>query len=260
MTFEDEPETDQEEFEQAIDGTADKEVLERLWKITESRLNEETARCSQARDQASKYIGYAFTLITMNSLIAGFFKDQILGPFATTNSDFWPRAIAISLIFIFSCTVGALLRALHFSYSVMKIKTWRTWNLRDLQQVDLGQEDQSYSRYLTKGAWRIIRINKELNDNLMDAISQSLAALRGAVFTQVIFVGFGFAGSLFAPEITSNSTAQKNYNLGTQMSNTKDDNEKLPEADKKPAPVKPKPTPDPSNGSPLRRSLDDLDE
>ena len=87
---------------EAADSTADKDVLAQLWELTKHRINEEKGRQDGARDRASKYITYGFSILASAGGVLVLARDLIKDAFVLNQC--WAVAllgmIAVNLIII----------------------------------------------------------------------------------------------------------------------------------------------------------------
>jgi hypothetical protein len=242
---------------EAVNWTSDEKTLSLLWKISRARVAEENARTVAIHDRASKYITYGLSLVSADLVILGFLKDDIAIWLARDGVAFLLLSLE-ALLFVLS--LGSFFLALHTSSVVIREREWRTWKESDVARVDLGSAELAYLRFIIAASWRVLTANAKLSNEVLGDLSKALRRLRIGVGFQVAFFMAAAVGHAFFPP-PSKDYSERSFHVQSvieenNVSNQTKTEQSKPAATPQPTtPQRPAPVPMPSEGEPLKKSL-----
>ena len=223
-------------IEGAVDTTTDKETLGLLWEVTSMRISEEQNRQDSINDRSSKIIAYTFSVFASTCLLLSYSSDVLVGKHIESYYEYIPPSLFLMLILIFTEN------AWKNSVKVINLQDYKTWNPSDLACVNLknnnSADEHSYQRFLIKAAWKLLAQNSKITDTKSKNYGKSLKALGYSIQFLVLL-------TLFILLKTFDSTVVKPTGLLSQ-------GEEMTQSEKKP-PVRPTPTPTPSEGIIIRK-------
>jgi hypothetical protein len=228
---------------EAVDQTADKDILDKLWEITKLRLDEEKHRQDSTNDRASKCATYALSMLASIGIAGTFLKDLVRDGFARPTWPIYPLFLVLfcSLLGVIAHTFRAWISA----SKVLGVRNYKTWHEVDLSRVDLDPDEHGYLRHLIKSAWAFTPENEAITGEKMDCLMEALRLLHDALICLAVLIITTLISSAVVGSNVIKDAKQQPFEV-TCMTNGSNGQTNKPAAP-------PQPTPKPTTGSPIKK-------